>query len=87
MPLTQDDKQSNSDYQDLEKTIELLVNEPCYTVDEYFSKSDLFTSIINNNDIDTELREIICQEQIKFMENDFVKNFIQNLDVTLYITH
>ncbi len=75
IPLSPDNKQLTTNYQNLEKTVVSLINEPSYTVDEYLTKSDLYSSLANNSNLDLEFREMICQEQIKLMEEDFVNKF------------
>lgn len=75
IPLSPDNKQLTTNYQNLEKTIISLINEPSYTVDEYLTKSDLYSSLIENNSLNIDLREMICREQVKLMERDFVDKF------------
>lgn len=75
MLLVKDSKLLNSDYEKFEDNTRLLVDEPCYTVDEYFSKSDLFSSLISNENVNIDLREKLCKEQIKLMEKNFVNDF------------
>lgn len=77
--LAPNNKELCDNYKKFEETLDLLIKEPPKSIDEYFTKFDLYTSLLKDKSLNMNVRERIFEEQKKLIKEDFVYEFFDKV--------